>query len=135
ASDSFAAHASRAGVRIGRRRLRDIGGSRLLTSLADIVGRPHVLTADDERAPFETDWTGRFRGSAAAVARPGSTEQVAAVLDLCRREGVAVVPQGGNTGLVGGSVPLAGELVMSLQRLREIGEVDRTAQQVTVGAG
>ena len=107
----------------------------LRRDLSDIVGPDHVLTGPDERARYETDWTGRFRGSAPAVVRPGHVDEVAAVVGWCRENGVALVPQGGNTGLVGGSVPLAGELVLSLVRMSSIGPVDTAAGQVTVGAG
>ena len=103
--------------------------------LASIVGDRHVLTEPDVTAGYAVDWTGRFRGSTPAVVRPGSTEEVAAVVQLCNEHGIAVVPQGGNTGLVGGSVPLDGEVVLSLRRLDAIGEVDRLAAQVTAGAG
>jgi FAD/FMN-containing dehydrogenase len=109
--------------------------SSLTTALAPLVGAANVLTDADERAGYEVDWTGRFRGSTPAVVRPGSVDEVAQVLAWCRREGVAVVPQGGNTGLVGGSVPLAGEVVLSLGRLRADPVVDRDAGQVTVSAG
>ncbi len=102
--------------------------------LVDVVGAAHLID-DDRRTSFEIDWTGRFRGATPAVVRPGSTAEVAAVLDVCRRHGVAVVAQGGNTGLVGGGVPLAGEVVLSLRRLDTVGEVDRAAAQVTAGAG
>ena len=107
----------------------------LLFALRDIVGAEHVLTAPDDRATFETDWTGRFVGAAPAVVRPGSTAEVAAVVALCRDRRTAIVAQGGNTGLVGGGVPLHGELVLSLRRLNEIGPIDLEARQVTVGAG
>jgi FAD/FMN-containing dehydrogenase len=103
--------------------------------LEAVVEPTHVLTATDERAGYETDWTGRFTGRTPAVVRPGTTAEVAAVVDLCRRHGIALVPQGGNTGLVGGSVPLHGELLLSLQRLDRIEAVDPIARQVTVGAG
>ena len=76
-----------------------------LAPLRAIVGDAHVLVDDDVRAGYEGDWTGRFVGRAAAVVRPASTDEVAAVLAWCSASGVAVVPQGGNTGLVGGSVP------------------------------
>ena len=88
----------------------------LLRSLADIVGEPHVLTGD-AAAGFAVDWTGRFRGQTPAVVRPGDTAEVAAVLTLVHRRRLPVVPQGGNTGLVGGGVPLHGEVVLSLTRL------------------
>jgi FAD/FMN-containing dehydrogenase len=103
-------------------------------SLAGIVGEQHVLTGD-AAAGYCVDWTGRFRGNAAAVVRPGDTEQVARVLAWCTEAGVPVVPQGGNTGLVGGGVPLHGEVVLSLTRLNQLGPVDHDAAQVTAGAG
>jgi FAD/FMN-containing dehydrogenase len=104
-------------------------------SLAAIVGPEHVLTEADLRAGFEVDWTGRFRGEAVAVVRPGSTAEVAAVLAWCHEQRVPVVPQGGNTGLVAGSVPPAGAIVLALGRLAALGEVDRVAGQITAGAG
>jgi FAD/FMN-containing dehydrogenase len=106
----------------------------LLGSLAGIVGAAHVLT-EDAAAGYAVDWTGRFRGRAAAVVRPRDTDEVAAVLALCSGAGVAVVPQGGNTGLVGGGVPLHGEVVLSLARLDDLSPADREASQVTAGAG
>ena len=107
----------------------------VIADLAAVVGPNHVLTNADDRAGFETDWTGRFSGPAAAVVRPGSTTEVAAVVELCRRHRLAIVAQGGNTGLVGGGVPLHGEVVLSLRRLNHIGRVDVGARQITVGAG
>jgi FAD/FMN-containing dehydrogenase len=84
---------------------------------------------------FAADWTGRFRGHTPAVVRPRDTAEVARVLALCTDAGIAVVPQGGNTGLVGGGVPLHGEVVLSLARLDQMDPVDAEASQVTVGAG
>jgi FAD/FMN-containing dehydrogenase len=107
----------------------------LITALADVVGPSQVLTDPELTASFETDWTGRFAGRAAAVVRPGSTAEVAAVMALLSDAGRPVVPQGGNTGLVGGGVPLHGEVVLSLRRLAGIDEVDVAAGQVTAGAG
>jgi FAD/FMN-containing dehydrogenase len=106
----------------------------LLRSLAGIVGKPHVLTGD-ATAGFAVDWTGRFQGHTPAVVRPGDTAEVAGVLALCTDAGVPVVPQGGNTGLVGGGVPRHGEVVLSLTRLNQLGPVDQDAAQVTAGAG
>ena len=108
--------------------------SSVQAGLSSIVGAPHVLTGAATLG-YSIDWTGRFRGEAAAVVRPADTEQVAAVLRLCTDAQVAVVPQGGNTGLVGGGVPLHGELVLSLTRLNRLGRVDADSQQVTAGAG
>jgi FAD/FMN-containing dehydrogenase len=106
----------------------------LLRDLTAVVGQPHVLTGD-AAAGYAVDWTGRFRGDPPAVLRPRDTEQVAAVLTLCSGAGVPVVPQGGNTGLVGGGVPVHGEVVLSLSRLDRLGPADLEAAQVTAGAG
>ena len=103
--------------------------------LTEVVGPGHVLTDPDVTAGWCVDWTGRFRGATPAVVRPGSTGEVAAVVAVCRQLGVALVPQGGNTGLVGGGVPLDGEVVLSLHRLDGVGPVDVGAGQVTAGAG
>lgn len=109
--------------------------SALSERLRAIVGPAHLLEDPDTRASFETDWTRRFSAPAAAVARPATAEEVAAILSLCREAGLPVVPQGGNTGLVGGSVPRGGELVLSLRRLDAIQDLDPVAGEVTVGAG
>jgi FAD/FMN-containing dehydrogenase len=107
----------------------------VIDDLRAVVGASHVLVDDDVRAGYEVDWTGRFSGRTPCVVRPGSVDEVAAVVAVCAAAGVAVVPQGGNTGLVGGGVPLAGEVVLSLRRLSSIAPVDERASQVTVGAG
>jgi FAD/FMN-containing dehydrogenase len=107
----------------------------LLAALRDAVGERHCLTDAALRASYETDWTRRFSGQALAVVRPRSTDEVAAVLRACADAGIGVVPQGGNTGLVGGSVPRDGEVVLSLLRLADVGEVDADAGEITVGAG
>jgi len=106
----------------------------LLRDLAAVAGGPHVLTGD-ATAGYAVDWTGRFRGDPPAVVRPRDTVQVAAVLALCSSAGIPVVPQGGNTGLVGGGVPVHGEVVLSLARLDRLGPPDVEAAQVTAGAG
>ena len=106
-----------------------------LEELRAAVGAEHVLVDADLTASYETDWTGRFTGRAGCVVRPKDTEQVAAVLRACDQAGVPVVVQGGNTGLVGGGVPAGGEVLLSLTRLDELGEVDVAAGQVTAGAG
>jgi len=117
-----------------------------LQALRAVVGPSHVLTDPDLRATYETDWTRRFHGVAAVVVRPGTVEEVAAVHRACWEVGAAVVPQGGNTGLVGGGVPRAEaprdergsprpQVVVSTLRLRDLEAVDEVAGEVTVGAG
>ena len=93
----------------------------LIDALVAAVGARDVLVDDDVRASYETDWTRRFHGRARAVVRPAGAEDVVAVLAACREHGAAIVPQGGNTGMVGGGVPRGGEVVLSLGRLRELG--------------
>ena len=107
----------------------------LLDEFESIVGASHALHEDELVASYSTDWTGRFKGSTPLVLRPGTTEEVAQILRVASDASVALVPQGGNTGLVGGSVPLRGEVVLSLLRLNVCEPVDVLAQQVTLGAG
>lgn len=107
----------------------------LRRALVEVVRPDHVLTDPAVTAGHAVDWTGRFRGATPGVVRPGTADEVAAVIGLCVAEGVAVVPQGGNTGLVGGSVPLAGEVVVSTARLTDIGDIDANAGRLTAGAG
>ena len=106
-----------------------------LDALRAAVGDAHVITDPGVRAPHEIDWTGRWRGDAAAVVRPQTTEAVRAVVLAAREHHLALVPQGGNTGLVGGAVPRAGAVVVDLRALDRLGPVDVPAQQVTAGAG
>jgi len=109
--------------------------SGLLSALRDVVGATHVRTDPDVVAAQVVDWTGRFRGATPAVVQPGTVEEVVAVLRRCNDAGAAIVPQGGNTGLVGGSVPLQRELVLDLRRLDDLGPVDPRTGQVTAQAG
>lgn len=113
----------------------------LVDRLRSVVGDAHVLTDADAMAGYLTDWTGRWTGAADAVVRPATTEQVAAVVTACAAEGARICVQGGNTGLVGGSVPPAGEdstapvVVLSTTRLTAIDAVDEIGRCVGVGAG
>ncbi len=104
-------------------------------ALAEVVGAQHVLSDPEVKSAYERDYTGRYSGEARLVVSPADTSQVAGVMTACARSGAAVVPQGGNTGLVGAGVPRNREVVISLQRLNEVAEVDAAAGQVTVGAG
>ena len=105
--------------------------------LADIVGAAHVLTAAADMKPYLTDWRRQYSGPAECVVRPASTVEVSKVVALCAREAIAVVPQGGNTGLVGGSVPTGTrrELVLSLGRMNRIRSLDLLNDTATVEAG
>ena len=85
------------------------GPSGLLGDLQEVVGPAHLLTGEDLLASYTTDWTGRYSGTALAVLRPVDAAEVAGVLEVAARHGAAVVPQGGNTGLVGGQIPFDGE--------------------------
>ena len=107
----------------------------LATALRRIVGSAHVLEDASVVTRFEQDWTGRFRGRACVVVRPADTDEVARVLQACHAARVAVVPQGGNTGLVGGGVPRDGEVVLSLTRLSDLRPIDPATRHVEVGAG
>ncbi|WP_313675770.1 FAD-binding oxidoreductase [Mycolicibacterium sp.] len=107
----------------------------LTAALSIIVGATHLSTEPDVLAVRSVDWTGRYRGAAAALVRPGSTEEVAAVLRTCRDAGAYVTVQGGRTSLVAGTVPEHGDVLLSTERLTEIGDVDTVERQVRVGAG
>jgi len=108
----------------------------LADALAAVVGSTHVLVDPGVTAPYGTDWTRRYHGAVTCVVRPGTTDEVAAVLHVCGVHGHAVVPQGGNTGLVGGSVPgPEGAVVLSTQRLSRLDPVDAVDAAVTAGAG
>lgn len=108
----------------------------LVRGLAEIVGTEHVLTDPQITSGMATDWTGRFHGEARLVVRPGDEAEVAAVVARCAEAGAPIVPQGGNTGLVGGSVPRDQPMVLlSTTRLVAREPVDSGAMQVTLGAG
>ena len=108
----------------------------LLDALCAAVGEAYVLTQGDLSA-WELDWRKRWRGKALAVVRPGSTAEVAAVVRACVAHGVPIVPQGGNTGLVGGGVPDASgtQVLLSLARMNRIRELDRANLTLTAEAG
>jgi FAD/FMN-containing dehydrogenase len=104
-------------------------------ALAGVVGSKHVLSDPDLKSAYERDYTGRYGSPSRLVVRPADTEQVAGVVAACAAHGAAVVPQGGNTGLVGAGVPRHGEVLLSLRRLTQIDPVDTALAQVTAGAG
>ena len=109
----------------------------LLPSLRHALGAAHVLTAPEDTAGYLTDRHGRLHGRALAVVRPADTAQVAAVVRLCRAHRAPIVPQGGNTGLVGGATPDASghAVLLSLGRLNRIRAVDTDNDTITAEAG
>jgi FAD/FMN-containing dehydrogenase len=108
----------------------------LLQTLRRISGAAQVLCEGDLTA-WEQDWRKRLRGKALAVVRPGSTAEVAAIVRACAAAGVSMVPQGGNTGLVGGSTPdnSGRQVVLSLQRMNAVRAIDTANLTITVEAG
>ncbi len=108
----------------------------MIQSFAAIVGGDAVLTGEPA-APYLSDWRGRYSGNALAVVFPSDTRQVAGVVKLCSASNVAVVPQGGNTSLCGGSVPLqhGAQVVLNLSRMNRIRAIDPTNYTMTVEAG
>lgn len=110
--------------------------------LGEIVGDAHVLTDPSQTVGYFTDWTGRYRGSAEAVVRPRTVHEVADVVRLCATEGVEICVQGGNTGLVGGSVPPGDRgvgarpvILLSTARMTDIDDIDEVGRCVGVQAG
>lgn len=107
----------------------------MLRRLAGLVGSNHVVTDPDVLAARSVDHTGRYRGRASALVRPGSAEQVAEVLRVCRDAGAHVTVQGGRTSLVAGTVPEHDDVLLSTERLHAIGDVDTVESRIEVGAG
>ena len=108
----------------------------LIDRLRHIVGEAQVL-AEGDLSAYELDWRRRWRGKALAVVRPGSTAEVAAIVRTCAAAGVSIVPQGGNTGLVGGGVPDGSgtQVLLSLQRMKTVRAIDEANLTMTVEAG
>ena len=107
----------------------------LLDRFAAIVGPRYAITDPDAQAPYLVEMRDMFHGRTPVVLRPGSVAEVARILALANETATAVVPQGGNTGLVGGQIPHHGEIVLSLNRLDRIREVDPVSNTMTCEAG
>ena len=107
----------------------------LTERLADIVGPGYVSTDPDVLDGRSVDHTGRYRGHAGLLVRPGSADEVADVLRACRDAGAYVTVQGGRTSLVAGTVPEHDDVLLSTERLRDVGEVDVAERRIRVGAG
>src|SRR5262249_37130925 len=113
---------------------RDLDPS-LLARFGDIVGRQYLITEPAEQDAYLVEMRGLYHGRTPAVLRPGTVAEVAAILKLANETRTPLVPQGGNTGLVGGQIPHGGELVLSLNRLDRVREVDATSHTMTCEAG
>jgi FAD/FMN-containing dehydrogenase len=110
---------------------------KVLSQLGDIVGAANVLTDPQDTRPYFTDWRRQYSAVAECVVRPGSTAEVARVVALCAEHDIGVIPQGGNTGLCGGSVPTGArrEIVLMLGRMTRIRALDPLNDTITVEAG
>ncbi len=107
----------------------------LLQRFAAIVGDKYAITDPQAQAPYLVEMRGLFAGHTPVVLRPASAAEVSAILKLANETATAIVPQGGNTGLVGGQIPHHNEIVLSLNRLDRIREVDPTSNTITCEAG
>jgi len=107
----------------------------LVQQVSSLVGSNHVSTDPDVLAGRSVDYTGRYRGRASVLVRPGSADEVAEVLRLCRDAGTHVTVQGGRTSLVAGTVPEHDDILLSTERLCAISKVDTTELRIEAGAG
>src|ERR1700704_1604105 len=107
----------------------------LLARFIALVGQKYAVTDPAEQEKYLVEGRNLYRGTSPAILRPGSVAEVAAILRLASETGTPIVPQGGNTGLVGGQIPRGGELVLALTRLDRIREVDATSNTMTCEAG
>src|SRR6476469_825576 len=107
----------------------------LLARFVAIVGEKYALTDAQAQTPYLVEMRDLYHGHTPVVLRPGSVAEVSAILKLANETRTAIVPQGGNTGLVGGQIPLNGEVVLSLNRLDKVREVDPVSNTMTVEAG
>ncbi len=105
-----------------------------LDAIARAVGEKG-LVAPADAAPFLSEWRGRWPGEAALIVTPASTDEVAAVVKICADNKIAITPQGGNTGLVGGQIPGGDEILLSLKRLRKVRDVSPLNNTMTLDAG
>src|SRR5712664_498881 len=107
----------------------------LIARFCKIVGDKYAITDPADIAPYVTEERDLFHGRSPLVLRPGSTAEVAAICKLASEHMIALVPQGGNTGLVGGQTPHNGEVVVSMRRLDKIRDIDTASNTMTCEAG
>src|SRR6201985_1103864 len=109
--------------------------SELIARFRAIVGDKYAVTEPTDVAPYVTEERGLFHGHSPLVLRPGSTAEVSAICKLATEQKIALVPQGGNTGLVGGQTPHHGEVVVSTRRLHKIRDIDPASNTMTCESG
>jgi FAD/FMN-containing dehydrogenase len=112
-------------------------GPDTIDAFVRIVGETHAIRNEEDMGRYLLEWRDRYHGKAALVLKPGTTEEVAAILKLANETKTAIVPQGGNTGLVGGQIPFetGHEIVVSLERLNHVRDIDLASNTMTVEAG
>src|SRR6478736_8522745 len=108
-----------------------------LDALVRVVGEDYAIREPERMAPYLVEWRDRYVGKAALVLKPGSTAEVAAIMKRANETKTAIVPQGGNTGLVGGQIPFetGHEVVVALERLDRVRDIDLASNTMTVEAG
>lgn len=106
-----------------------------LQHFQNLIGESNVISNDEDLKPFNDDWMGRYSGTSKLALKPKSVNEVAQIMQYCNNHRIAVVPQGGNTGLVGGSVPVFDEVILSLAGLNQIESFDQASGVVVTQAG
>src|ERR1044072_7552327 len=106
-----------------------------LERMVAVVGEKNAITDKDKQVPYLVEFRALWTGHTPVVLRPGSTKEVSELLKIANETSTAIVPQGGNTGLVGGQIPHNGEVVLSLQRLNTIPEIEPISNTMTCEAG
>ena len=103
--------------------------SKILPATSIISTLSPISSPPDELTPFNNDWMGRFHGRSTTILKPKTTKQVSEILKWCNERRIGIVPQGGNTGLVGGSVPLNDEVILSLSNMNNVRSFDPVSGQ------
>jgi len=108
-----------------------------LQELSKVLEKKYILTEDQDKAPYLTDWRKRFTGKALAIVLPHTTQEISEIVKLCAANEVALVPQGGHTGFCGGATPddSGKQIVLNLKRMNTIREIDVENQTITLEAG
>ncbi|MBU3565903.1 FAD-binding oxidoreductase [Polynucleobacter sp. MWH-HuK1] len=110
---------------------------KFINQLSEVLERKYILTQEEDKAPYLTDWRKRFTGKAFAVLLPSNTNEVAAIVRLCSQYQITIVPQGGHTGFCGGATPdnSGNQVILNLKRMNQIREIDIANQTITLEAG